>query len=125
MLQLRFIKITGEQKHSRLSSASVSPKTHKGERHWDTDTYREALPPASPALPPENHSLTHSELLFVMRAAEQWCRDTALTFSKVVPLNLSILTCLHAGYRACHIHQSLIPGEGMPASKRVWEERLR
>lgn len=54
----------------------------------------------------------------MIRAVEQWCRDAALTFSKVVPLNLSISTCLHAGYGVCHIHQSQIPGEGKPASKR-------
>lgn len=85
----------------------------------DTDTYRrEALLHPSPAPLTENYSLTHSELLFVNRAAEQWCRDAALTFSKVVPLNLSISTCLHAGYRVCYIHHSQIPGEGKPASKR-------
>lgn len=84
----------------------------------DIDTYQEALLRPSPAPPAENYSLTHSELLFVIRAAEQWSRDAALTFSKVVPLNLSISTCLHAWYGVCHIHQSQIPGEGKPASKK-------
>lgn len=84
----------------------------------DIDTYQEALLRPSPAPPAENYSLTHSELLFVIRAAEQWSRDAALTFSKVVPLNLSISTCLHAWYGVCHIHQSRIPGEGKPASKK-------
>lgn len=58
-----------------------------------------------------NYSLVRSELLFVMGAAEQWCTEAALTFSKVVPLNFSISTCLRAGYGACHVHQSQIPAE--------------
>uniref|UniRef100_A0A663LWM5 Uncharacterized protein n=1 Tax=Athene cunicularia TaxID=194338 RepID=A0A663LWM5_ATHCN len=75
-------------------------------------TERGALLHPSPVPLPENSSLTRSELPFVIRAAEQRRRDTALTFSKVVPLNLRISTWLHAGYGVCHIHQSQISGEG-------------
>lgn len=118
----------GEQEHFRFSSASASPKTHKGERNrvkcqrssGGTQTHTETLLCPSPA---PTCKLQHSELLFVIRAAEQRCRAAALTFSKVVPLNFSISTCLHAGYGACHVtrarFQGRAGGEAQQPSRRV------
>lgn len=118
----------GEQEHFRFSSASASPKTHKGERNrvkcqrssGGTQTHTETLLCPSPA---PTCKLQHSELLFVIRAAEQRCRAAALTFSKVVPLNFSISTCLHAGYGACHVtrarFQGRAAGEAQQPSRRV------
>lgn len=80
-----------------------------------------------PPLPPAC-KLQHSQLLFVIRAAEQRYRAAALTFSKVIPLNFSISTCLHAGYGACHVtrarFQGRAGGEAQQPSHRVsgWGE---